>query len=536
MDRSQTSIAIVGGGPGGMAALKELRELGFNVTLFERRSEVGGIWTWTEDRSMTTALKETQLCNSKYGLALSDFPISSDYPPHMTAPQMGSYLKSYAKHFELYSNIEFGKTVTNFARSPDKSKWQLTFADEPNAPKSFDKVVWATGTFLKPKKIVFEGQDQFAGRIVHSQDVRNMEDYKDQNVIVLGIGNTAGDITISLVHYAKQVYLSHRRGTKIFSRTGADGLPTDIFATTTIVAIMWWIEAYLPSLFGKIMDGVMDGNFKENWGENEEAWGFKKSPSVGDGFHTIVCNEDLIPLIKEGKVTSTQGIKRIVGPKAVELNDGSVIEDVDAIIACVGYTDDMGMLSDALTFVDAPGEAAPLPNLYMGIFPPEHADSIAIMSNVHLNGAQIPGRELTAMAIAQIWAGNSALPPRPAMDAWVSKHQVWLGKRIARAHGLHRGDVVSREWMYFVHDAAGTGLYDNIGWSWKAWKLWWQDKEFYKLLAHGIATPHGFRVFETGKRGVWKGAREAIVDVNAEVKRLKEAAEKRKKDGSRSGK
>jgi cation diffusion facilitator CzcD-associated flavoprotein CzcO len=51
-----------------MAALKELRGLGFNVTLFERRNEVGGIWTWSEDRSITSALKETRLCNSKYGV------------------------------------------------------------------------------------------------------------------------------------------------------------------------------------------------------------------------------------------------------------------------------------------------------------------------------------------------------------------------------------------------------------------------------------------------------------------------------------
>jgi len=51
-----------------MAALKELRELGFNVMLFERRSEVGGVWNWTDDRSMTTALKETRLCNSKFGV------------------------------------------------------------------------------------------------------------------------------------------------------------------------------------------------------------------------------------------------------------------------------------------------------------------------------------------------------------------------------------------------------------------------------------------------------------------------------------
>jgi dimethylaniline monooxygenase (N-oxide forming) len=85
--------------------------------------------------------------------------------------------------------------------------------------------------------------------------------------------------------------------------------------------------------------------------------------------------------------------------------------------------------------------------------------------------------------------------------------------------------------LTYVHDAAGTGLYDTIGWSWKAWKLWWPDPELYMALAHGSATAHGFRLFENGKRAVWKDARQAILDVNAEVKRLKEVAEKKKKDG-----
>ncbi len=49
-----------------MQALKELRAVGFDVTLFERRDDVGGVWTWSEDRSVTVALKETRLCNSKY--------------------------------------------------------------------------------------------------------------------------------------------------------------------------------------------------------------------------------------------------------------------------------------------------------------------------------------------------------------------------------------------------------------------------------------------------------------------------------------
>jgi dimethylaniline monooxygenase (N-oxide forming) len=100
MDRSKTKIAIVGGGkshkaigttdpterrtlildlPGvaGMAALKELRELGFDVTLFERRRDVGGVWSWSDDLGMTTALKQTHVCNSKW--AVSKAPILASF-------------------------------------------------------------------------------------------------------------------------------------------------------------------------------------------------------------------------------------------------------------------------------------------------------------------------------------------------------------------------------------------------------------------------------------------------------------------------
>jgi dimethylaniline monooxygenase (N-oxide forming) len=442
----------------------------------------------------------------------------------LSAPQLGSYLRSYAKHFNLYKNVQFGKTVTRIEKSTVSSKWELTFADQPDECMSFDKVVWATGDFLKPKSIVLEGQDQFAGRVIHSQDVRNLDEFKGQNVIVLGVGNTAADIAANLVGIAKEVYISHRRGTRITSRFGGDGMPSDLKLTHTIEAILWWIEAYLPSIHGKIMDGALDSNFKDNWGENKAEWGFAEAPSTGDGFHTIVCSENLIPLIKEGKVASTKGIKRIVGPNTVEMDDGLVIDNVGAIIACIGYLNEMEILSQALTFAKTPEDASPFPNLYMGIFPPEHANSLALISHVHLKGPQIPGRELMAMAVGQIWAGNSSLPSRLAMDTWVCQHQDRLRKRITQAPSLHRGEIIAREWMHFVHHAAGTGLKDNIGWNLNAWKLWWSDAELYKALAHGASTPHAYRLFETGKRAVWSDARQAILNVNAEIDRLRQAA------------
>lgn len=43
-------------GSSGLSMLKTLREDGFKVTCYERRSQVGGLWAYTDDKSMTTAL------------------------------------------------------------------------------------------------------------------------------------------------------------------------------------------------------------------------------------------------------------------------------------------------------------------------------------------------------------------------------------------------------------------------------------------------------------------------------------------------
>lgn len=47
---------LVQTGSSGLSMLKTLREDGFKVTCYERRSRVGGLWAYTDDTSMTTAL------------------------------------------------------------------------------------------------------------------------------------------------------------------------------------------------------------------------------------------------------------------------------------------------------------------------------------------------------------------------------------------------------------------------------------------------------------------------------------------------
>lgn len=60
-------------GPAGLAAIKSLQEEGFQVTGFERRSAVGGLWAFSDDPSCTSATMGTRYQMSKFivGTSLS---------------------------------------------------------------------------------------------------------------------------------------------------------------------------------------------------------------------------------------------------------------------------------------------------------------------------------------------------------------------------------------------------------------------------------------------------------------------------------
>jgi dimethylaniline monooxygenase (N-oxide forming) len=40
----KANVAIIGAGPGGLAAARYLREHGFSCTIFEQSSDIGGQW------------------------------------------------------------------------------------------------------------------------------------------------------------------------------------------------------------------------------------------------------------------------------------------------------------------------------------------------------------------------------------------------------------------------------------------------------------------------------------------------------------
>ncbi|RXG42656.1 hypothetical protein VDGE_00736 [Verticillium dahliae] len=318
----------------------------------------------------------------------------------------------------------------------------------------YRQVVFSSGSETVAMHPKIDDVHKFEGQFLHGQAYKSPADFKDKNIIVLGMGNSACDTACELTEYAAKVYLAHRRGAKILPRANEDG-PLDSYVSWKISRMALWTEHHAPGIFQILADGLLqknsDSHFNGEEAEQYVEWGLEETS--GD-VTTIICNDHLKRLVHEKRIASVKGVKRVVGPRTVELDNGDIIEDVDAIIACTGYRADFSLLPDLpSTQLDASLPA--FPDLYQMIFPPRYADSLACTNYCIINESAAAYRELQAMAIAQVWAGNSVLPSQEAMTVQVNEYQTWLARQMLTFPATMLGKGQMYPWMRWLHDTAG---------------------------------------------------------------------------------
>ncbi|KAI1134604.1 putative dimethylaniline monooxygenase [Hypoxylon sp. FL0543] len=516
MMKGQPTVAVIGAGSSGLSMLKVLREDGFKVTLYERRSQVGGLWAYSEDPTMTTALRSTEANISKYTCGMTDFPMPDKYPHHLSQAQFQEYMESYAKHFDMLKDIVFNAFLKRVVRNEDDTKWQVeVVVDGKHQVLEYDKVVLCHGYQTKAKMPDFEGREKFEGTLIHSQAYRSPDAFAGKKVVVVGIGSTAGDIIKELIPVAGKVYASHRRGTLIVQKW-RNGSPADLLITRRRRQITMFLQRNFPNVSRAVVDLGCKYIMRSTWGRLDPAWRITPFPSITLTLPSTGAN--IITSLKDGTLTSLHGIKRFVGPRSIEFDDGTVLDDIDAVICATGYSADF----DVAPFVEKscpPNYGGqPIARLWMNLFPPRYADSACLLCYSGFgknNGFSFS--DVVSMAVSNIWRGVHPIPSREDMEKQVDAHQKWVASRWRLDNNIDPSMVKQWEFQGFLHDAAGTGM-ENLGWGWKGWKFWFQDREMYNLMNHGVETAHAFRFFETGKRRAWPGAREAIIQANRAVK------------------
>jgi len=335
---------IIGAGPAGLAVGACLKQAGIQSILLEQSDRVGSAWRKHYDRLHL----HTDKRNSE--LPFASFP--KDYPRYPSRDQLISYLESYAKKFEL--DIRFDQKVTAARR--ENNHWEVQTQDTRYL--TFNLVV-AAGNAREPFLPQWAGMDAFKGKVIHSSEYKNGMPFKGQNVLVVGFGNSGGEIAIDLYEHGAKPGIAVRNAVNVIPRELA-GIPILSIGIVQNVMPAWMADAMnAPILRAVIGDITKYGLRKLPYGPATQIRNDKHIPLIDVG---------TLELIKQGHITVHSGVEEFT-ENGVKFTDGKEAR-FDAVILATGYRPRVDTFLDATNIYDengtpvSSGREASVPGLY----------------------------------------------------------------------------------------------------------------------------------------------------------------------------
>ncbi|BAT53271.1 dimethylaniline monooxygenase [Nostoc sp. NIES-3756] len=210
------NICVIGAGISGLVTAKTFIKDGYNVTIFEKKQGLGGVW----EKSRTYPGLSTQSTSDTY--CFSDYPMPKSYADWPSAEEMRTYLTSYAKHFGVIDKIRFQTEVIHVSQKlATNLKWVVTVkSTDTNSRQTqeenyeFDFIFVCNGIFSQPKLPSFVDQEKFTssgGLVLHSTEFNDTSIIEDKRVVVIGVGKSACDIANLAAKTAKECTLVFRQ-------------------------------------------------------------------------------------------------------------------------------------------------------------------------------------------------------------------------------------------------------------------------------------------------------------------------------------
>jgi len=138
------------------------------------------------------------------------FPRS--YPTFIPRQAFWEYLRGYADHFGI--QVETGSAVREVART--NGGWKVRTARGEWHPRA---VVMATGIVANPVVPAIPGRERFRGRVIHSVEYRRPGPFRGRRVLVVGVGNSGGEIASELAASGATVTVAVRSGANVVPLT-----------------------------------------------------------------------------------------------------------------------------------------------------------------------------------------------------------------------------------------------------------------------------------------------------------------------------
>lgn len=199
---------MIGAGPSGLAAARNLQRAGIPWAGYELASGVGGLWDIDGPRS--TVYESAHLISSKRTTEFTEFPMADDVADYPSHRELLGYFRDFATTYDLTPGFEFGSEVVATAPHPDGG-WTVT-VDHGGERREHRHagVLVANGTLSEPSVPAFAGS--FDGEVLHTSAYKSPSVFAGKRVLIIGAGNSGCDIAVDAVHHAASVDLSVRRG------------------------------------------------------------------------------------------------------------------------------------------------------------------------------------------------------------------------------------------------------------------------------------------------------------------------------------
>ncbi|XP_032016898.1 dimethylaniline monooxygenase [N-oxide-forming] 4 [Hylobates moloch] len=483
-------VAVIGAGVSGLSSIKCCVDEDLEPTCFERSDDIGGLWKFTESSKdgMTRVYKSlvTNVC--KEMSCYSDFPFHEDYPNFMNHEKFWDYLQEFAEHFDLLKYIQFKTTVCSITKRPDFSEtgqWDVVTETEGKQNRAvFDAVMVCTGHFLNPHLPLeaFPGIHKFKGQILHSQEYKIPEGFQGKRVLVIGLGNTGGDIAVELSRTAAQVLLSTRTGTWVLGRSSDWGYPYNMMVTRRCCS---FIAQLLPSRF---LNWIQERKLNKKF--NHEDYGLSITKGKKAKF---IVNDELPNCILCGAITMKTSVMEFTETSAV-FEDGTVEENIDVVIFTTGYTFSFPFFEEPLKSL-----CTKKIFLYKHVFPVNlERATLAIIGLISLKGSILSGTELQARWVTRVFKGLCKIPPSQKLMMEATEKEQLIKRGVFKDTSKDKFDYIA----YMDDIAACIGTKPSIP------LLFLKDPILAWEVFFGPCTPYQYRLVGPGK---WDGARNAIL-------------------------
>lgn len=390
--REKHRAVVIGGGWSGLFSLKYLLAEGLDAHLYEGRSNIGGVWNYSDSESVGGVYKSAHATSSKTFLHASDFPMPhsmGEFPAH---EDVLAYLHSYADHFNLWPNIHLNCKVARV-----EPRWHITLSDESKIIDCDYLVICSGQHQISNDPRDSHPFNQFTGTISHSITYKSPfhEQFENKRILVVGGGETGSDLAVELsATIAKRVYMSIREG-QWFQARVLGQQPADVMYTMLMrlsgyynnVLVRSWKRMFFVPMWGSGGTGVPE-------------W----APKVEFLHGFINKSRDVVDHVALGRVIPKRGITKIEGQWITFAQEENPVE-IDHILLCTGYR---------WTHPFFPN--TDIHDLYKLVFASGVDGTLAFVGTARPVFGSIPAlAELQARWMAAVFSGRRRLPSEKVM-------------------------------------------------------------------------------------------------------------------------